>query len=352
MLTSVIVRARGKYWQQDEKARKAADEEMLRKKLEARKRKKQAQVLKKQQEELSQAAQSGQNLGEEMKRKMKASAFAEMRQMVLDGKYEEAVMLLRKQHEQEVRDMRGAHSRETASTMAALPEGVNAAEAEETLDAKHKQMLANLEKQHHDELDALESGAEMPGAVEDVQRSIEQEKAERASKLKGEAEALKAKMEAELQQMEEELEEQMRKEREEFDLKRKELATRAATRRQQLEESEADALMIGGRVSSGGRAQTPGSLMQQHQEDRASHATAVKEQEQVQKRLLEEKIAARKTQKDAKMGREMSRKFRDAVMNQDLNVSLRNVKQADLTPQEQEEVRGPLWPAVATAPQS
>jgi hypothetical protein len=38
------------------------------------------------------------------------------------------------------------------------------------------------------------------------------------------------------------------------------------------------------------------------------------------------------------MSREMARKFRDAVMNEDLNATLRSVKQADITPQEQEEV--------------
>ena len=348
---------------QEAKTRKAGDEEMLRQKLEARKRKKEAQVIKKQQEELREAEKSGQSLGEFMQSKLKAAGFAELREMVLAGRYDEAVMLLRRQHEQEMRDQRGAHARETAMTMGPLeqemaeraksafpdllPPGPNVAEIEEKLNAKHKTMLADLEKRHRDELDALQSGIEMPDTSEaqeaDVARKVEEEKAERADKLKSKAEELKAKMEAELRKMEEELEEQLRQEREEYDLKRKELSTRAATRRQKLEEESEPRT---GTSGSSGREQTPDSLMQQHGEEKAAHASAVREQEKIQRRLLEEKIAFRKKQKDAKIAKDMSRKFREAVMNQDFLGSMANVNQADLAPQEREEVRAP--PSCAT----
>ena len=348
---------------QEAKNRKAGDEEMLRKKLEARKRKKEAQVLKKQEEELAQAEReaekSGQSLEEFMQSKMKAAGFAELREMVLAGRYDEAVMLLRRQHEQEMRDMRGTHARETAMTMAPLeqemaeraksafpellPPGPNVAEIEEKLNAKHKKMLADLEKRHRDELDALQSGIEMPGPSEaqeaDVTRMVEEEKATRADKLKSKAEELKAKMEAELRKMEEDLEEQLRQEREEYELKRKELSMRAATRRQQLEEESEPRTGTAG--SNGREEQTPDSLMQQHEEEKAAHATAVREQEQIQRRLLEEKIAFRKKQKDTKMAKDMSRKFREAVMNQDFLGSMANVNKADLAPQEREQVRAP-----------
>jgi hypothetical protein len=348
---------------QEAKNRKAGDEEMLRKKLEARKRKKEAQVLKKQEEELAQAEReaekSGQSLEEFMQSKMKAAGFAELREMVLAGRYDEAVMLLRRQHEQETRDMRGAHARETAMTMAPLeqemaeraksafpdllPPGPNVAEIEEKLNAKHKTMLADLEKRHRDELDALQSGIEMPGPSEaheaDVTRTVEEEKATRADKLKSKAEELKAKMEAELRKMEEDLEEQLRQEREEYELKKKELSMRAATQRQQLEEESEPRTGTAG--SNGREEQTPDSLIQQHEEEKAAHATAVREQEQIQRRLLEEKIAFRKKQKDTKMAKDMSRKFREAVMNQDFLGSMANVNKADLAPQEREQVRAP-----------
>jgi hypothetical protein len=86
--------------------------------------------------------------------------------------------------------------------------------------------------------------------------------------------------------------------------------------------------------------------MQQHGEEKAAHASAVREQEKIQRRLLEEKIAFRKKQKDAKIAKDMSRKFREAVMNQDFLGSMANVNQADLAPQEREEVRAP--PSCAT----
>ena len=109
--------------EQEVHRKKMSDEEVLRQKLEARKKKKQAHVQKKQEEELSRAEKKGQDLSGEIKKQMKAKAFAELRKMVLDGKYPEALAVLRQTQEQETKEMLAHQSKEFVTEMAALPDG-------------------------------------------------------------------------------------------------------------------------------------------------------------------------------------------------------------------------------------
>ena len=189
--------------EQEAKNRKSADEEILRKKLEARKRKKQAQVRQRQREELSQAEKSGHDLEEVMSRKKKASAFAELRSMVADGKIEEAVGLLRTMHEQEMVEMRARQTREFSREMVSLPADADTAEAEAQLSANQKTELAALETQQEQEVMALQEGSKLPfDEPEDKVRKAEEEKAKRAEKIMLHAQQVKAQMDAELQRME------------------------------------------------------------------------------------------------------------------------------------------------------
>jgi hypothetical protein len=104
--------------EQEVNSKKMSDEEVLRQKLEARKKKKQAHAQKKQEEELSRAEKKGQDLLGEIKKQMKAKAFEELRKMVLDGKYPEALALLRQTQEQETKEMLAHQSKEFVTEMA------------------------------------------------------------------------------------------------------------------------------------------------------------------------------------------------------------------------------------------
>lgn len=189
--------------EQEAKSRKAADEELLRQKLEARKRKKQAQVQQRQREELLQAEKSGQELTEAMSRRKKASAFAELRSMVADGKIEEAVGLLRATHEQEMIEMRARQTRDFSRAMVSLSAGADTAEAEAKLSDDQKGELAALEMQQGQEVVALQEGSKLPfDEPEDQERKAEEEKAARAQQIMLHAQQVKAQMEEELQRME------------------------------------------------------------------------------------------------------------------------------------------------------
>jgi len=308
-----------KQMEQDEKTRKASDDDLLRLKLAARKKKKQSQQQRKQKEELSNAEVSGHDLSEGMKTRMKATAFAELRQMALDGKDQEAKALLRQSHEHEDIEMRAGHTREFVSVMAALPDGADSAAAELALQEKQHAELAELHHQQQREAKALETGADMPTVnPEVVAKKLETEKEQKAAKLKNDASELRAKMREELQKMEQELEDQLLKEREEFDLKRQQLSTRAATRRQQMHEDAASSAIETprDRVDSRGgiQQQTKEEILEQHETERTAHATALQEQENLQSVQLQKKIAERRKVKDAGLHSEMTLKFnKDAL---------------------------------------
>jgi len=243
--------AKMKQMEQEEKTRKASDDDMLRLKLAARKKKKQAQQDKKQKEELSNAEASRHDLSEGMKEKIKAKAFADLRQMVLDGKDQEAKALLRQSHDHEDIEMRAGHTREFVNAMAALPDGADSTATEKAIQDKQRRELADLHEQQHAEAKALENGADMPTVnPEVVAKKLEVDREQKTAKLKNDAGDLRAKMDEELQKMEKELEDQLRKEREEFDLKRQQLSSRAAISRQKMQEEAADTSMHTPRVDS------------------------------------------------------------------------------------------------------
>ena len=302
-------------------------------------------------------------MAEVLSRKKKALAFAELRSMVADGKIEEAVGLLRTTHEQEMIEMRARQTREFSREMVSLPAGADTAEAEAQLSVKQKTELAALETQQEQEVVALQEGSKLPfDEPEDTVRKAEEEKAKRAEQIMLHAQQVKAQMDEELQRMEaqilkrtsiecfcckssraltcenfwqEELEEQLRKEREEYDLKRLELSTRAAERRQQMGQDALD--MSPERLNTPSRrGQTAEEIFEEHKQNKRLHAMAVSQQERAQREELEKRLLARKRKKS----KEFVAKFKQDVLENGMPASCSDLRGMDLSAEERAQVCG------------
>jgi hypothetical protein len=190
---------------------KVRQEQLLQEKLAKKRAKKQAELQRKQEEQLQ---------------KKMLEDMEQINAQMDQARYDEAMMQLRRQHEQEMRDMLEAHTRETASTMEPLeqemaaraksvmpellPPAPNVAEIEEKLNAKHKKMRADLEKRHRDELDALQSmdPSSVAGEAalqETLQEDEEEQEGRNAAAAKAAAAEFTKKLEAEKAKFEEEI---------------------------------------------------------------------------------------------------------------------------------------------------
>jgi len=149
------------------------------------------------------------------------------------------------------------------------------------------------------------------------------------------AQQVKAQMDAELQRMEEELEEQLRKEREEYDLKRLEISTRAAARRQQMGQDSLD-IPLDRRNTPSRREQTPEvqDLFEEHEQNKRLHAMAVSQQERAQREELEKRLRARKSTKS----KEFVKKFKKDVLENGMPASCSDLRGMDLSAEERAQV--------------
>lgn len=301
--------------EQEEMAKKKSMDDELEAKLRARRDKKKKQQEKKQKEEMAEMESKQKSKEEEFKKKREAtegsSKLAYLKKLVSEGDEDQAVLLLKKQQQNELDDLRAAHSADSARELAMLEDESQSEAKEAELKVKHDKEVAELKKTHaNEERELLGLAPEVDApetegfSMEDIKEQLDREKQERMAGLTAkQAEFEKkerAKMEAELKRMEEDLkkrEEELDRQRVEemqaLEQKRSELESRAKERRAQMEKE----MLAHGPAGQGSAAQTQEDVQRQYEAEAETLSAALNIERERQDTVLKEKLERRRQQK-------------------------------------------------------